>query len=168
MSMDSDSLQFAQKLAHIKARQLAQRMPALDPEDVAQDLLTEIALRWSGFDAARGNSEALIEKIVRSKVCKIIRGYKRERKRSQHIAQMLRPSFDPADQHDDIRDMSLQLDVRVVVSRLPRRLRDACDHLQRDTQKAAASAVGMSRNGLAGALTRARPLFRKGDLDSYL
>ena len=143
-------------------------MPALDPEDVAQDLLTETVLRWPRFDAARGNAEAFIEEIVRSKTCKIIRAYKRERKRSHHIARMLRPSFDPVDQHDDIREMSLQIDVRVMVSRLPPRMRDACDHLQRDTQLAAASAVGMSRNGLAGALTRARPLFRNGDLDSYL
>jgi hypothetical protein len=60
------------------------------------------------------------------------------------------------------------MDVQVVVEHLPPRLREACDHLRRETQSGTARVMGVNRASLLRDLARSRGLFSEAALDSYL
>jgi predicted DNA-binding protein (UPF0251 family) len=62
----------------------------------------------------------------------------------------------------------VRLDVQLVVDRLRPRLREACDHLRRESQSDAARAMGANRASLMRALARTRRMFAEAGLDSYL
>lgn len=168
MSIDDHALQFAQRLVAIKARQLIKKLRQMEREDIEQELLTEVVLRWPRFDAARGSAEAFIEEVVRGKVCKMLRTRQRFLRRQRRSAPVIAASLSLADSSDPIRGVSLRMDIQSVCQQLPAPLSEACQRLGIDTQTDVAKSVGLSRNGLASALSRSRDIFVDHDLDSYL
>lgn len=168
MSIDDHSLCFARRLATIKAGQLLKTLRPLEREDIEQELLTEVILRWPRFDALRGSTEAFIEEVVRGKVCKLLRSRRRCLTRQRRGAPIIGASLSLADSSDPIRGLSLRMDIQAVCQRLPAPLSEACQRLGIDTQTDVAKSVGLSRNGLANALSRSRDIFVAHDLDSYL
>jgi DNA-directed RNA polymerase specialized sigma24 family protein len=165
MPIDPSTLQFARTLVRIKARQIT-RPPARagDRDDIEQTLLLEVLLRWPGYDPARGSKEAFVEQIVRGKVCTLLRG----RRRSPRVASLERESLQIPDRNDPIREASLRLDVQVVVDQLRPRLREACDHLRRESQSDTARCMGVNRPSLLRALAKTREMFSAAGLGLYL
>ena len=168
MKIDDESLMFAQRVAGIRARQMKRTFRALDVDDLRQDLLLEVIIRWPGYESDRGSPKAYIETILQSKVRKIIRSRKREIIRNRQIHAALRDTLHLQQQRDRIRDESMRHDISTVVAKLPDKLAEACQQLAFDTRSSAANAVGFSRNGLNTALARSRELFRDHALDLYL
>jgi hypothetical protein len=165
-SIDPATLAFARTLVRIKARQLARRSApgGFDRDDVEQELLLEVLLRWPKYDPARATRQAFVEQVVRSRVCTLIRARRRlPAGRPLTRAALLRP--DPG---DAVRCVDVRLDVQVVVDQLRPRLREACDHLRRESQTGAARAMGANRASLMRALAGTRWIFAEAGLDSYL
>ena len=82
-AIDPSTLKFAKSLVRIKARQLLRviRDAATgSQQDLEQDLLLEVVVRWPGFDPNRGNAEAFVESVVRAKLCKMLRDAKRAKR----------------------------------------------------------------------------------------
>lgn len=166
-SIDPATLLFARRLVRIKARQItrfAARHAAEGRSDLEQELMLEVLLRWPKYDPARASREAFVEQVVRSRVCTLIRA-RRRRPASLPLtaAALLRP--DPA---DAVRCVDVRLDVQLVVDRLRPRLREACDHLRRETQSDAARAMGANRSSMMRSLAQTRRMFTDAGLDSYL
>ena len=68
-AIDPSTLTFAKTLVRIKAKQLLRviRDAATgSQQDLEQDLLLEVVVRWPGFDPNRGNAEAFVESVVRA------------------------------------------------------------------------------------------------------
>jgi DNA-directed RNA polymerase specialized sigma24 family protein len=165
-SIDPATLSFARTLVRIKARQLVRRSARgrLSRADVEQELLLEVLLRWPNYDPARATREAFVEQVVRSRVCTLIRAARRRRVGFPlTAAALLLP-----DPHDTLRCVDVRLDVEVVVDGLRPKLREACDHLRRESQSDAARFMGVNRSSLMRSLARTRPMFAQADLDSYL
>jgi DNA-directed RNA polymerase specialized sigma24 family protein len=165
-SIDPATLSFARTLVRIKARQLVRRSARgrLSRADVEQELMLEVLLRWPGYDPSRASREAFVEQVVRSRVCSLIRAGRRKRAGLPlTAAALLLP-----DPHDTLRCVDVRLDVQLVVDRLRPRLREACDHLRRESQSDAARAMGANRASLMRALARTRRMFAEAGLDSYL
>jgi hypothetical protein len=168
MSLDDLSFRFSRKLARIKAGQVTKKYRSLEVEDVEQRLIMEVLIRWPRYDPLRGTPEAFVEEVIRGQVCKIMRSERRRRARLRRLRGVLIASVREDDPRDPIRCLSLRMDVPCVVGTLPAHLIEACHHLANETRSVAAGAAGMSRNGLAGAIKRSRPHFRKHSLDLYL
>ncbi|MBK9187357.1 MAG: sigma-70 family RNA polymerase sigma factor [Phycisphaerales bacterium] len=165
-SIDPATLHFARRLVRIKASQITRsaRHAVEGRNDLEQELMLEVLLRWPKYDPARASREAFVEQVVRSRVCTLIRARRRRPvTRPLTAAAFLRP--DPA---DPIRCVDVRLDVQVVVNRLRPRLREACDHLRRESQSDAARAMGANRSSMMRSLAQTRRMFADSGLDSYL
>lgn len=158
--MDALPLTFVLKLARIKAHQIG---PPSEREDVEQDLVLEVLVRFPAFDPIRGNSEAFVEQVVKGKVSKIIRDRQREKRSGQR-----RPMPERVDRGDFVRDADLRMDLEEVLRDVPVTLHDACDQLRRETVSEAARNIGVPRSTLDSGLIGLRERFRKGSLDKYI
>jgi RNA polymerase sigma-70 factor (ECF subfamily) len=162
-SIDPATLHFARTLVRIKARQITRRAPT-DRDDVEQELLLEVLLRWPKYDPDRASRQAFVEEVVRSRVCSLLRSSRRR----PRPAALTRAALHEPDRHDHVRQVDVRLDVQLVVDRLRPRLREACDHLRRQTQSDTARLMGVNRASMLRALVKARALFGAAGLDSYL
>lgn len=165
-SIDPATLSFARTLVRIKARQITRsvRHAAESRSDLEQELMLEVLLRWPKYDPARASREAFVEQVVRSRVCTLIRAARRRRVGLPLTAAALqRP-----DPRDPIRCVDVRLDVQLVVDGLRPRLREACDHLRRESQSDAARAMGANRSSMMRSLAQTRRVFTDAGLDSYL
>ena len=162
--IDPTTLQFARRLARIKARQLGRLIRTCSREDLEQELLLEVVIGWERFDPARGKPAAFVEHLIQQKAWKL---------RRAEGSQRPTRSFD-ADHHDkpavddDFRHIALRIDVDVAVTNLPPDLRKACDQLRRDSVSSVARSRGVPRSTLDSSLKRVRETFRRADLDQYL
>ncbi len=168
MPIDPATLKFARTLARIKVRQSGRLILRADREDVEQELLLEVVVRWTRFDPLKATAEAFVERVVRDKLRNILRDRKRA-KRDWRREQALDPkAHDRPDRANGLRQVELRVDVQAVVADLPPTLREACDQLQRESLSAVARGIGSPRSTLDSALGKAREAFRRGDLDQYL
>lgn len=168
MPIDPATLKFARTLSRIKVRQSGLLIRRADREDVEQELLLEVVVRWHRFDPLKATAEAFVERIVRDKLRNILRD-RRRAKRDWRREQALDPqAHDRPDTTDELRRAELRVDVQAVAGSLPPSLRDACDQLRRESISAVARGIGTPRSTLDSALRRAREAFQRGDLDQYL
>lgn len=164
MPIDPTTLQFARKLARIKARQLGRLIRSCSREDLEQELLLEVVIGWERFDPARGKPAAFVEHLIQQKAWKLRRAAGSERRtRSFDTNNHDQPAGD-----DPIRHVALRIDVDVAVSNLPADLRKACDELRRESVSGVARNRGVPRSTLDSSLKRVRETFRRADLDQYL
>lgn len=165
MTIDPITLQFACKLVRCKARQIAR--PS-DREDVEQELLLEIVVRWPCFDPRKANREAFVEQIVRNKICKMLRDRRRLKRDTRREVPFDARVHAVAQSDAAIESLCLRIDVGSVLPNMPQHLRDACDELRRESLAAAARRIGMPWSTLAHHLDQVRAAFRRAELDQYL
>jgi len=149
-AIDPSTLKFAKSLVRIKARQLLRviRDAATgSQQDLEQDLLLELVVRWPGFDPNRGNAEAFVESGVRATVCK--------------------DGGDAIDPADDLRVLCIRMDVETVVGKLDAVKRSVCDQLLRESVSEAARQLRTPRSTLEYAVNSVRDRFKKSDVDQY-
>jgi len=168
MPIDPVTLKFARRLARIKVRRCGPLILRADREDVEQELLLEVAVRWTRFDPRRATSEAVGERVIRDKLRNILRDRNRAKRDWRREQPLDRHAHDRPDPADRVREVELRADVQAVVRDLPPPLREACDQLQRESLRAVAQGVGKPRSTLDYALGKAREAFRRGNLDGYL
>jgi DNA-directed RNA polymerase specialized sigma24 family protein len=92
-----------------------------DAADLAQDLALHAHVASSKYDPARGARSTFFDRLLTRKVASIVAAataQKRDRRREGPLSDAERPSRDPSNR------LHLKLDVRFVVNRLPRDLRD--------------------------------------------
>lgn len=168
-SIDPATLTFAQSLVRIKAKQLARVIPSPavnNRKDLEQELLLEVAVRWSRFNPSRGSAEAFVERVVERKLCKLLRDAKRA-KRGPRAAISL-SCDDSVDERDSIRETCIRADVRGVMSAMTERDRRVCDQLLRETVSEAARQLRTPRATLEYAVDRIRTQMRKAEIHEYL
>lgn len=81
-AIDPSTLKFAKTLVRIKAKQLLRVIrdaATSSQQDLEQDLLLEVVVRWPGFDPNRGNAEAFVESVVQP-AFKMLRDAKRAKR----------------------------------------------------------------------------------------
>jgi hypothetical protein len=167
-AIDPSTLQFAKSLVRIKARQLVRiiRDAAIgSQQDLEQDLLLEVVVRWPGFDPNRGNAEAFVESVVRAKLCKMLRDAKRAKRVSGPTVSA--DGGDAIDPADDLRVLCIRMDVETVVSKLDAVKRSVCDQLLRESVSEAARQLRTPRSTLEYAVNSVRDHFKKSDVDQY-
>lgn len=156
---------FAQKIARILAARHAR--PA-DREDFAADLVAEVIARWARFDPARGNPEAYVEVICRTKAAKLVRDA-RARKRSAGSPTVPLHGVDAAAAPQPFEAWEIRDDVAAVLRALPPDLRAACEAVLRaDTVSMAARGMDEPRSTLVSKLAQLRPYFERAGLRDYL
>ncbi|MBS0190533.1 MAG: hypothetical protein JSR52_05230 [Planctomycetes bacterium] len=167
-AIDPSTLKFAKSLVRIKARQLLRviRDPATSSQqDLEQDLLLEVVVRWPGFDPSRGNADAFVESVVRAKLCKMLRDAKRaKRVPGPTVSADSGEAIDPA---DDLRALCIRMDVETVVGKLDAVKRSVCDQLLRESVSEAARQLRTPRSTLEYAVNSVRDRFEKSDVDQY-
>ena len=167
-AIDPSTLQFAKSLVRIKAKQLLRviRDAATgSQQDLEQDLLLEVVVRWPGFDPNRGNAEAFVESVVRAKLCKMLRDAKRAKRVSGPMVSA--DGGDAIDPADDLRVLCIRMDVETVVSKLDAVKRSVCDQLLRESVSEAARQLRTPRSTLEYAVNSVRDRFEKSDVDQY-
>lgn len=167
-AIDPSTLKFAKSLVRIKARQLLRviRDAATgSQQDLEQDLLLEVVVRWPGFDPNRGNAEAFVESVVRAKLCKMLRDAKRAKRVSGPMVSA--DGGDAIDPADDFRVLCIRMDVETVVSKLDAVKRSVCDQLLRESVSEAARQLRTPRSTLEYAVISVRDRFEKSDVDQY-
>jgi len=162
--IDPTTLQFARKLARIKARQLGRLIRTCSREDLEQELLLEVVVGWERFDPARGKPAAFVEHLIQQKAWKLRRAASSERRARSFDAN----SHDQPAGDDAIRHIALRIDVDLAVDSLSPDLRKVCDELRRETVSSVARSRGVPRSTLDSSLKRVRETFRRADLDQYL
>jgi hypothetical protein len=170
-AIDPSTLKFAKSLVRIKAKQLLRviRDAATgSQQDLEQDLLLEVVVRWPGFDPNRGNAEAFVESVVRAKLCKMLRDAKRA-KRAKRVQgpTVSADGGDAIDPTDDLRVLCIRMDVETVVGKLDAVKRSVCDQLLRESVSEAARQLRTPRSTLEYAVNSVRDRFEKSDVDQY-
>ncbi|MBN8643969.1 MAG: sigma-70 family RNA polymerase sigma factor [Planctomycetes bacterium] len=167
-AIDPSTLTFAKTLVRIKAKQLLRviRDAATgSQQDLEQDLLLEVVVRWPGFDPNRGSAEAFVESVVRAKLCKMLRDAKRaKRVPGPTVSADGSDAIDPA---DDLRVLCIRLDVETVIGTLDAVKRSVCDQLLRESVTEAARQLRTPRSTLEYAVNSVRDRFEKSDVDQY-
>lgn len=167
-AIDPSTLKFAKSLVRIKAWQLLRviRDAATgSQQDLEQDLLLEVVVRWPGFDPNRGNAEAFVESVVRAKLCKMLRDAKRAKRVSGPMVSA--DGGDAIDPADDLRVLCIRMDVETVISKLDAVKRSVCDQLLRESVSEAARQLRTPRSTLEYAVNSIRDRFEKSDVDQY-
>lgn len=167
-AIDPSTLKFAKSLVRIKAKQLLRviRDAATgSQQDLEQDLLLEVVVRWPGFDPNRGNAEAFVESVVRAKLCKMLRDAKRAKRVPGPTVSV--DGGDTIDPADDLRVLCIRMDVETVVSKLDAVKRSVCDQLLRESVSEAARQLRTPRSTLEYAVNSVRDRFKKSDVDQY-
>lgn len=164
MPIDPTTLEFARRLARIKARQLGRIMRAASRDDIEQELLLEVIVGWERFDAARGKPAAFVEHLIQQKAWKLRRAADAVRSARTLDAEAL----DQAVEDHSLRQAALRIDVDIALDELSPDLKSACDELRRETVSSVARSRGVPRSTLDSSLKRVREAFRKANLDEYL
>lgn len=167
-AIDPSTLKFAKTLVRIKARQLGRVIPDAavnSQQDLEQELLLEVVIRWPGFDPNRGNAEAFVESVVRAKLCKMLRDAKRAKRMSGPIVSI--DGNDAVDPEDESRVLCIRLDVETVIGKLNAGNRRVCDQLLRESVSEAARQLRTPRSTLEYAVNSLRERFEKADVDQY-
>jgi DNA-directed RNA polymerase specialized sigma24 family protein len=156
---------FAQKVARILVARHAR--PAYR-EDFAAEILTEVVVRWPGYAAQRGSPEAYIEVVCRSKVAKLVRDG-RAQKRTTDAPTVAMDSVDATADAAPFQPWEIGHDVAAVLAMLPPELRAMCEAVMRaESLSMAARAVDEPRSTLDSKLGQLRPLFDRAGLRDYL
>ncbi len=167
-AIDPSTLKFAKTLVRIKARQLGRVIPDAavnSQQDLEQELLLEVVIRWPGFDPNRGNAEAFVESVVRAKLCKMLRDAKRAKRKSGPTVSI--DGNDAVDPDDESRVLCIRLDVEAVIGKLNAGNRHVCDQLLRESVSEAARQLRTPRSTLEYAVNSLRERFEKADVDQY-
>jgi len=167
-AIDPSTLKFAKTLVRIKARQLGRIIPDAavnSQQDLEQELLLEVVVRWPGFDPNRGNPEAFVESVVRAKLCKMLRDAKRAKRMSGPTVSI--DGNDAVDPDDESRVLCIRLDVETVIGKLNAGNRRVCDQLLRESVSEAARQLRTPRSTLEYAVNSLRERFEKADVDQY-
>lgn len=167
-AIDPSTLKFAKTLVRIKARQLGRVIPDAavnSQQDLEQELLLEVVVRWPGFDPSRGNAEAFVESVVRAKLCKMLRDAKRAKRMSGPTVSI--DGNDAVDPEDESRVLCIRLDVETVIGKLNVGNRRVCDQLLRESVSEAARQLRTPRSTLEYAVNSLRERFEKADVDQY-
>ena len=167
-AIDPSTLKFAKTLVRIKARQLGRVIPDAavnSQQDLEQELLLEVVIRWPGFDPNRGNAEAFVESVVRAKLCKMLRDAKRAKRMSGPTVSI--DGNDAVDPEDESRVLCIRLDVETVIGKLNAGNRRVCDQLLRESVSEAARQLRTPRSTLEYAVNSLRERFEKADVDQY-
>jgi DNA-directed RNA polymerase specialized sigma24 family protein len=165
-AIDPSTLKFAKTLVRIKAKQLLRVIrdaATSSQQDLEQDLLLEVVVRWPGFDPNRGNAEAFVESVVRAKLCKMLRDAKRAKRVQGPDRQ--RDGSDAIDP-DDLRVLCIRMDVETVIGKLDA-VKRVCDQLLRESVSEAARQLRTPRSTLEYAVNSVRDRFEKSDVDQY-
>jgi len=167
-AIDPSTLKFAKTLVRIKARQLGRVIPDAavnSQQDLEQELLLEVVIRWPGFDPNRGNAEAFVESVVRAKLCKMLRDAKRAKRMSGPTVSI--DGNDAVDPDDGSRVLCIRMDVEAVIGKLNAGNRRVCDQLRRESVSEAARQLRTPRSTLEYAVNSLRERFEKADVDQY-
>jgi RNA polymerase sigma-70 factor (ECF subfamily) len=168
MPIDPATLKFARVLSRIKVRRAGRLIRRADRDDVEQELLLEVVVRWHRFDPRKATAEAFVERVVRDKFRNILRDRQRAKRDWRREQPLEVTVHDRPESSDELRRCELRIDVHAVTGGLPPQLRVACDQLRRESVSAVARGIGKPRSTLESALRRARASFQRCDLDHYL
>lgn len=167
-AIEPSTLKFAKTLVRIKARQLGRVIPDAavnSQQDLEQELLLEVVIRWPGFDPNRGNAEAFVESVVRTKLCKMLRDAKRAKRMSGPTVSI--DGNDAVAPDDGSRVLCIRMDVETVIGKLSAGNCRVCDQLLRESVSEAARQLRTPRSTLEYAVNSLRERFEKADVDQY-
>lgn len=154
-----------------RARQLAIkfRLPDDRRDDLGQEMVVELLKAAERFDPNgpatwRTYACRVLDLAVKKLAQAECRTRKREAGRPMRCSQQSDgcPSVVDGSAYespDDLAQMELQMDVAVVLARMPERLREACELLMRMTPTEAAKELGIHRNSIYRLIAEARAHF---------
>ncbi|MBL0926179.1 MAG: sigma-70 family RNA polymerase sigma factor [Phycisphaerales bacterium] len=162
MSLNAAALEFALRLARIKAVQLRRRLPWEQVEDIQQELLLAVVQGWTRYDPSR-RAEPFIEVIIRHRACKLLERCRHRGRSRQDLLVAAEHAAANRDQHDS----DLRHDTGIAMATLAPEVRRACQQLKTESTSSVARSLGIPRSTLDSWLHKARGVFRSGGLGCY-
>jgi len=175
----NDPNSLARRLIRRKARELRNRTPHEESDDVEQSLAAALCERARSFDPQRGDEACFIKVVIETQAASLIRKQVAAKRGHGQTTVSLEDAVNwenagagspngSCGARQETEGTELRMDISLVINGLPHELREVAETLKRMPKRDTGRRLGKSRRALDSDVARLQKTFESAGLRDYL